>query len=72
MKPGPEILPIPTVCPQVWRCLVDVNFPEDLGWKEALLGDMEGRLKKVHLQGDPVFAPAASALASGHSLTRMP
>lgn len=30
----------------VWRRLVGINFPEKYGWKESLLGDMEGRLKQ--------------------------
>lgn len=32
---------------QVWRRLVEINFPVDHGWKESLLRDMEGRLKQV-------------------------
>uniref|UniRef100_A0A8D2H250 Ring finger protein 213 n=1 Tax=Urocitellus parryii TaxID=9999 RepID=A0A8D2H250_UROPR len=36
---------------QVWRRLVGINFPAECGWKESLLGDMEGRLK----QERPVF-----------------
>ncbi|KAM5149392.1 E3 ubiquitin-protein ligase RNF213 [Callospermophilus lateralis] len=31
---------------QVWRRLVGMNFPAECGWKESLLGDMEGRLKQ--------------------------
>ncbi|XP_045155456.1 E3 ubiquitin-protein ligase RNF213-like [Echinops telfairi] len=31
---------------QVWRQLVEIHFPVDYGWKEVLLGDMEGRLKQ--------------------------
>ncbi|XP_071075531.1 E3 ubiquitin-protein ligase RNF213 isoform X3 [Desmodus rotundus] len=31
---------------QVWRRLVEINFPVDHGWKESLLRDMEGRLKQ--------------------------
>ncbi|XP_076964711.1 E3 ubiquitin-protein ligase RNF213-like [Callospermophilus lateralis] len=31
---------------QVWRRLVGINFPAEHGWKESLLGDMEGRLKQ--------------------------
>ncbi|XP_076693046.2 E3 ubiquitin-protein ligase RNF213-like [Callospermophilus lateralis] len=31
---------------QVWRRLVEINFPAEYEWKESLLGDMEGRLKK--------------------------
>ncbi|XP_047401153.1 E3 ubiquitin-protein ligase RNF213 isoform X1 [Sciurus carolinensis] len=31
---------------QVWRRLVGINFPAGHGWKESLLGDMEGRLKQ--------------------------
>ncbi|KAM8784464.1 LOW QUALITY PROTEIN: E3 ubiquitin-protein ligase RNF213 [Rhynchonycteris naso] len=31
---------------QVWRQLVEINFPEEHGWKESLLGDIEGRLKQ--------------------------
>ncbi|XP_058417797.1 E3 ubiquitin-protein ligase RNF213 isoform X3 [Diceros bicornis minor] len=30
----------------VWRRLVEINFPVEHGWKESLLGDMEGRLKQ--------------------------
>ncbi|XP_062071742.1 E3 ubiquitin-protein ligase RNF213 isoform X3 [Lepus europaeus] len=29
---------------QVWRRLVEIGFPVELGWKESLLGDLEGRL----------------------------
>nr|XP_034493275.1 E3 ubiquitin-protein ligase RNF213 [Marmota flaviventris] len=36
---------------KVWRRLVGINFPAECGWKESLLGDMEGRLK----QERPVF-----------------
>lgn len=32
---------------QVWRRLVEIEFPEKLNWKGPLLGDMEGRLKQV-------------------------
>lgn len=31
---------------QVWRQLLAINFPMELGWKESLLGDLEGRLKQ--------------------------
>ncbi|XP_048222860.1 E3 ubiquitin-protein ligase RNF213 [Perognathus longimembris pacificus] len=31
---------------EVWRRLVTINFPVELGWKESLLRDMEGRLKQ--------------------------
>ncbi|KAM5307769.1 E3 ubiquitin-protein ligase RNF213 isoform 2-T2 [Glossophaga mutica] len=31
---------------QVWRRLVEINFPAQLGWRESLLRDMEGRLKQ--------------------------
>ncbi|XP_026936735.1 E3 ubiquitin-protein ligase RNF213 isoform X2 [Sagmatias obliquidens] len=31
---------------EVWRRLVEINFPAEHGWKESLLGDMEGRLKQ--------------------------
>lgn len=27
--------------------MVEIDFPEKYGWKESLLGDMEGRLKQV-------------------------
>ncbi|XP_073901038.1 E3 ubiquitin-protein ligase RNF213 isoform X4 [Castor canadensis] len=30
----------------VWRRLVEINFPEEHGWKISLLKDMEGRLKQ--------------------------
>uniref|UniRef100_A0A4X1UID3 E3 ubiquitin-protein ligase RNF213 n=1 Tax=Sus scrofa TaxID=9823 RepID=A0A4X1UID3_PIG len=30
----------------IWRRLVEIHFPVELGWKETLLGDMEGRLKQ--------------------------
>lgn len=36
---------------QVWRRLVEIDFPRRHGWKETLLGDMEGRLKKVPKSG---------------------
>lgn len=26
---------------------MEINFPAEHGWKESLLGDMEGRLKQV-------------------------
>ncbi|XP_039715791.1 E3 ubiquitin-protein ligase RNF213 [Pteropus medius] len=35
---------------QVWRRLVEIDFPREHGWKEILLQDMEGRLK----QEDPL------------------
>uniref|UniRef100_A0A480YR07 E3 ubiquitin-protein ligase RNF213 n=1 Tax=Sus scrofa TaxID=9823 RepID=A0A480YR07_PIG len=31
---------------KIWRRLVEIHFPVELGWKETLLGDMEGRLKQ--------------------------
>ncbi|XP_032097310.1 E3 ubiquitin-protein ligase RNF213 isoform X3 [Sapajus apella] len=31
---------------EVWRRLVEIHFPMEHGWKESLLRDMEGRLKK--------------------------
>uniref|UniRef100_H0WTA1 Ring finger protein 213 n=1 Tax=Otolemur garnettii TaxID=30611 RepID=H0WTA1_OTOGA len=31
---------------EVWRRLVEINFPVEHGWKESLLGDLEGRLKQ--------------------------
>ncbi|XP_008588585.1 PREDICTED: E3 ubiquitin-protein ligase RNF213, partial [Galeopterus variegatus] len=31
---------------EVWRRLVEIDFPAEHGWKEALLGDMEGRLQQ--------------------------
>ncbi|XP_054544611.1 E3 ubiquitin-protein ligase RNF213 isoform X2 [Talpa occidentalis] len=31
---------------KVWRRLVEMNVPAELGWKEALLRDMEGRIKQ--------------------------
>ncbi|XFF88667.1 hypothetical protein AB1E18_014886 [Capra hircus] len=31
---------------EVWRRLVEINFTVEHGWKESLLGDMEGRLKQ--------------------------
>ncbi|XP_075850113.1 E3 ubiquitin-protein ligase RNF213 isoform X2 [Microcebus murinus] len=31
---------------QVWRRLVEIDFPAEHGWKESLLGDLEGRLKQ--------------------------
>ncbi|XP_069916285.1 E3 ubiquitin-protein ligase RNF213 isoform X2 [Oryctolagus cuniculus] len=31
---------------QVWRRLVEIGFPAELGWKESLLGDLEGRLRQ--------------------------
>ncbi|XP_012308178.2 E3 ubiquitin-protein ligase RNF213 isoform X2 [Aotus nancymaae] len=31
---------------EVWRQLVEIHFPMEHGWKESLLRDMEGRLKK--------------------------
>ncbi|XP_006105644.1 E3 ubiquitin-protein ligase RNF213 [Myotis lucifugus] len=31
---------------QVWQQLVEIRFPEEHGWKESLLGDLEGRLKQ--------------------------
>uniref|UniRef100_A0A8C8YXI2 E3 ubiquitin-protein ligase RNF213 n=1 Tax=Prolemur simus TaxID=1328070 RepID=A0A8C8YXI2_PROSS len=31
---------------KVWRRLVEINFPVEHGWKESLLGDLEGRLKQ--------------------------
>jgi hypothetical protein len=40
---------------QVWRRLVEINFPEEHGWKISLLKDMEGRLKQVPDVGDTLF-----------------
>nr|XP_020136651.1 E3 ubiquitin-protein ligase RNF213-like [Microcebus murinus] len=37
---------------QVWRRLVEIDFPAEHGWKESLLGDLEGRLKQVPKLGD--------------------
>ncbi|XDC79958.1 hypothetical protein R6Z07F_011131 [Ovis aries] len=31
---------------EVWRRLVEINFPMEYDWKESLLGDMAGRLKQ--------------------------
>ncbi|XP_053516781.1 E3 ubiquitin-protein ligase RNF213 [Artibeus jamaicensis] len=31
---------------QVWRQLVEIDFPAEHGWRESLLRDMEGRLKQ--------------------------
>ncbi|KAM9596356.1 E3 ubiquitin-protein ligase RNF213-like isoform 2-T2 [Trichechus inunguis] len=31
---------------KVWRRLVEIHFPVEHGWKKALLGDLEGRLKQ--------------------------
>ncbi|XP_006886389.1 PREDICTED: E3 ubiquitin-protein ligase RNF213 [Elephantulus edwardii] len=31
---------------EVWRRLVEIPFPEEHSWKEALLEDMEGRIKQ--------------------------
>ncbi|XP_074199996.1 E3 ubiquitin-protein ligase RNF213 isoform X3 [Camelus bactrianus] len=31
---------------KVWRRLVEIPFPKEHGWKESLLGDLEGRLKQ--------------------------
>lgn len=36
---------------QIWRRLVEINFPREHGWKETLLADMEGRLKQVSEAG---------------------
>ncbi|XP_055448252.1 E3 ubiquitin-protein ligase RNF213 isoform X2 [Psammomys obesus] len=33
---------------EVWRRLAEIKFPEKHGWKQSLLGDMEGRLKQEH------------------------
>ncbi|XP_023555015.1 E3 ubiquitin-protein ligase RNF213 [Octodon degus] len=33
---------------KVWRRLVGIDFPGAHGWKQSLLGDMEGRLKQAH------------------------
>lgn len=40
---------------QIWRRLVEIHFPVELGWKETLLGDMEGRLKQVRDVGGVPF-----------------
>lgn len=39
---------------QVWKRLVEINFPEEHGWKASLLGDLEGRLKQVPEVGGKV------------------
>ncbi|XP_010854827.1 PREDICTED: E3 ubiquitin-protein ligase RNF213 [Bison bison bison] len=31
---------------EVWRRLVEIHFPVEHGWKESLLGDLEGRFKQ--------------------------
>ncbi|XP_071066939.1 E3 ubiquitin-protein ligase RNF213 isoform X2 [Dasypus novemcinctus] len=31
---------------KIWRRMVELRFPEGSGWKEALLGDLEGRLRQ--------------------------
>ncbi|XP_039082113.1 E3 ubiquitin-protein ligase RNF213 isoform X2 [Hyaena hyaena] len=31
---------------KVWRRLVEINFPAEYGWKESLMGDLEGRIKQ--------------------------
>ncbi|XP_026908049.2 E3 ubiquitin-protein ligase RNF213 isoform X1 [Acinonyx jubatus] len=31
---------------KVWRRLVEINFPVEYGWKESLMGDLEGRIKQ--------------------------
>lgn len=36
---------------QIWKRLVEINFPMELGWKEPLLVDLEGRLKQVPKAG---------------------
>lgn len=33
---------------EIWRRLVEIDFPGKYGWKGSLLGDMEGRLKQEH------------------------
>lgn len=32
---------------QVWRRLAEISFPVEYGWKESLMGDLEGRIKQV-------------------------
>ncbi|XP_077886537.1 E3 ubiquitin-protein ligase RNF213-like isoform X3 [Ictidomys tridecemlineatus] len=57
---------------QVWRRLVEINFPKEYGWKESLLGDMEGRLKQErHLSQISVFcSPHWDAAGLKDSVTR--
>ncbi|XP_037664815.1 E3 ubiquitin-protein ligase RNF213 isoform X2 [Choloepus didactylus] len=31
---------------EIWRRMVEINFPAGYGWKESLLRDMEGRLRQ--------------------------
>nr|XP_025715341.1 E3 ubiquitin-protein ligase RNF213 [Callorhinus ursinus] len=31
---------------KVWRRLAEINFPVESGWKESLMGDLEGRIKQ--------------------------
>jgi len=32
---------------KVWRRLAEISFPVEYGWKESLMGDLEGRIKQV-------------------------
>ncbi|XP_011226480.2 E3 ubiquitin-protein ligase RNF213 isoform X2 [Ailuropoda melanoleuca] len=45
---------------KVWRRLVKINFPVEYGWKESLMGDLEGRIKEEK----PLFQ--ISAFCSPH------
>lgn len=53
---------------QAWRRLVNIDFPEERGWKESLLGDMEGRLKQVPRGGD---APVGGRERVGNTSARV-
>ncbi|XP_066090745.1 E3 ubiquitin-protein ligase RNF213 [Saccopteryx bilineata] len=57
---------------QVWRRLVEINFPEEHGWKESLLGDMEGRLKqeKPLCQISAFCNTSWEAVGSGDSVSK--
>nr|XP_055971345.1 E3 ubiquitin-protein ligase RNF213 [Sorex fumeus] len=57
---------------KVWKELVDVGFPAELGWQEALLGDMEGRLKqeKPHAQISAFCSSAWDSVGTASSVAK--
>ena len=42
-----SLLTLSLLIVQLWRRLVEIDFPRKYGWKGSLLGDLEGRLKQV-------------------------
>ena len=50
---------------QVWRRLVEINFPMEYDWKESLMEDLEGRINQVPEVG--MFFSGGILLKPDHS-----